>query len=52
MSTYILSKKFINAKTYSKEDITKRVNMFYMFNQLTADEYEELMTLIETVYGE
>lgn len=52
MTTYYLAKKFVNSKTYSKEDITKRINMFYMFNQLSSEEYEELMTLIETVYAE
>lgn len=52
MTTYHLAKKFINSKTYTKTDITKRVNMFYMFNQLSTDEYEELMQLIETQYPE
>lgn len=52
MTTYYLSKRVVNAKVYSKEDITKRVNMFFMFNQLSSEEYEELMDLIETVYAE
>lgn len=52
MTTYDLAKKIILAKTYSKADITKRVNTFYMFDQLTQGEYEELMILIETVYAE
>lgn len=52
MTPYILAKKFINAKTYRKEDITRRVNMFYMFGQLNDDEYQELMELIEVKYGE
>lgn len=52
MTPYDLAKKFILAKTYSKEDITKRVNTFYMFNQLTQDEYEELMQLIDDVYSD
>lgn len=50
MTPYILSKKFIVAKTYSLTDITKRVNTFYMFNQLTQEQYEELMPLIEVTY--
>lgn len=50
MTAYELSKKFINAKTLSKEEITKRVNTFYMFDQLSQGEYEELMTLIEVKY--
>ena len=52
MTTYYLSKKFINAKTYVKDEIAKRVNMFFMFNQLSPDEYEELMALIEENYTE
>jgi len=50
MTPYILSKKFIVAKIYSLSDITKRVNTFYMFNQLSQVEYEELMPLIEVTY--
>lgn len=50
MSVYILCKKFINAKTMSEADITKRVNTFYMFSQLSQEEYEELMELIEVKY--
>lgn len=52
MSTYILCEKFIKAKTYSEQEISKRVNMFYMFDQLTQEEYEDLMQLIEDYYTE
>ena len=52
MTPYILSKKFINAKTLQKEEITKRVNTFYIFGQLSQEEYEELMQLIEVKYAE
>ena len=51
MTAYTLSKKFVMAKTYTKADITKRVNTFYMFNQFDQAEYEELMNLIETTYA-
>lgn len=50
MSVYDLSKKFIIAKTYTKADITKRVNTFYVFDQLNQEDYEELMNLIEGTY--
>lgn len=50
MTPYILSKKFINAKTYTQANITRRINMFFMFDQLTEAEYQELMELIEAVY--
>lgn len=52
MTVYDLSRKFILAKTYNEADITKRVNTFYMFDQLTQGKYEELMGLIDTTYGE
>lgn len=52
MKTYDLARKFINAKTYSKEDITKRINMFFMFNQISEEEYQELMLLINDKYAE
>lgn len=52
MTPYLLSIKFINAKTYSKSDIERRINMFFMFNQLSEAEYQELMTLIAEKYPE
>ena len=42
--------RFINAKTYSKAVITKRVNTFYMVGQLSDDQYTELIALIEDKY--
>lgn len=50
MTPYLLSKKFINAKILQKEEITKRVNTFYMFGQIGQADYEELMQLIEVKY--
>lgn len=52
MTAYYLSKRFINAKTYTKVEIEKRVNMFFMFGQLSETEYTELMELINTQYPE
>lgn len=51
MTPYILSKKFITFKVLTEEEITKRVNTFYMFTQLSQEEYEELMELITTKYA-
>lgn len=50
MTPYLLSKKFIKAKILQKEEITKRVNTFYIFSQIGQAEYEELMQLIEVEY--
>ena len=50
MSPYELSKKFINAKVLSKEEMTKRIDTFYMFGRMSQSEYEELMTLIDVKY--
>ena len=52
MTTYDLCKKFINAKTYSKAEIQKRVDTFYMFNRLTQEQYEELTALVNATYDE
>jgi len=51
MSAYDLAKKFILAKTYTKEVIEKRVNAFYMFGQINDDEYAELQNLIQEKYA-
>lgn len=50
MKAYDLARKFVVAKTYSKADIEKRVNTFYMFAQLTQAEYEDLIQLINQMY--
>lgn len=52
MSAYALCKKFITAKSYSKEVIENRVNTFFMFGQLSPKEYAELMELIKANYPE
>ena len=52
MSAYTLCKKFITAKTYSKNVIENRVNAFFMFGQVSPEEYAELMELIKVNYPE
>lgn len=47
-----LWKKMINAKIYSKEVATQRVNVVFAVGQLTTEEYEELMQLITTKYSD
>lgn len=44
-------KRQIKLGAYNKNDALKRVNMFYMFDQITHDEYEDLMKTIEEVFA-
>lgn len=44
-------KKLINAKTYSKVEMEKRVNTFFAFDQIDEASYTELMNLISNVYA-
>lgn len=50
MNTYDLCKKMILGKTYTKTEIQKRVDTFYMFNRLTQEQYEELIQFVEENY--
>lgn len=50
MSPYEIWKKMINAKVYSKEIVTTRVNVVFAVNQITENEYLELINLIEEKY--
>lgn len=43
-------RKIIIGKSYSKSEIIKRVNTFFAVDQLTEEEYLELMALIEEKY--
>ena len=52
MKPFDLWKKMILAKVYSKEAATVRVNTVFAVNQLTPDEYTELINLIEQTYEE
>lgn len=40
---YSLLKNLINAKRFEKEDMTNKLNIFYTFNQLEVDLYQELL---------
>jgi len=52
MKPYDLWKKMINAKVYSKDAVSTRVNTVFAVGQLTPDEYSELIQLIEEKYPE
>lgn len=43
---YNLLKNLINNDYYEKEDMTNKLNVFYTFGQITLEQYEELIKLI------
>ena len=44
--------RLINRKTYNKEEITDMVTNYKNNGRLTKSEYDEVMELIKSVYGE
>ena len=40
---YNLLKNLITKKHYEKEDMLNKLNVFYTFNQITMEEYKELL---------
>lgn len=46
MSVYNLMMNVIKRGKLSKEELTKKANVFYMAGQLTDEEYMEIMQLI------
>lgn len=49
---YSMLKNLINNNRYEKEDMTNKLNVFYMYDQITREQYEELMTQINTAEKE
>ncbi|MGN9164691.1 hypothetical protein ACTNDY_05315 [Tissierellaceae bacterium HCP3S3_D8] len=45
---YNLLNNLINAKKYEQEDMTNKLNVFFTFNQITVDEYQELLEKVNT----
>lgn len=43
---YNLLKNLITNKKYEKEDMTNKLNVFYTFNQINQEQYEELLQMI------
>ncbi|GAB6150197.1 hypothetical protein [Clostridium novyi] len=43
MNLYKLLKDLIEANYYEKEDMTNKLNVFYTFNQISVEQYAELM---------
>lgn len=52
MTPFQIWKKMIQAKVYSKEVVTMRVNTVFAVNQISPEEYTELINLIEEIYSE
>jgi hypothetical protein len=46
---YKLMKTLINRGKTSKDELTKKANVYYAAGQLTDDQYEELMDLINNL---
>lgn len=45
---YNLLKNLINAGRFEKEDMTNKLNVFYTFNQVTTEQYQELLEKVAT----
>lgn len=43
---YSLTKKLIERKEFERDNMIKKLNVFFIFGQLTENEYEELLNLI------
>ena len=49
---YKSMKTLITIRYYkTAEDAQKKLDVFFMVNRMTSDEYQELTALVNTVYG-
>lgn len=46
MTLYDLLKNLINHNRFEKEDMTNKLNVFFAFNQITLEQYQELMAIV------
>ena len=46
MTLYDLLKNLINHGRFEKEDMTNKLNVFFAFNQITLEQYQELMAIV------
>ncbi|MCD3234264.1 hypothetical protein G8V06_09175 [Clostridium botulinum D/C] len=46
MSFYKILENLINNGRFEKEDMTKKLNVFYAYNQITLEEYTTLMNKV------
>ena len=49
MKIYELLKRMISTENYEKEDMISKLNVFYAVNQLTKEQYLELMGLVNPI---
>lgn len=48
--TYIVCKKVIENRTYgTKEDFQAKLDVFLLGNRISTDEYNELISLLESI---
>ncbi|WMJ81002.1 hypothetical protein RBU49_01745 [Clostridium sp. MB40-C1] len=52
MKLYDILKNLIEHGRFEKEDMTKKLNVFYTFNQITTEEYTELMQKVNPTLPE
>lgn len=43
---YSIAKNLIERKEFKKDDMIKKLNVFFMFEQLSDEEYKKLLDLI------
>lgn len=39
-------KRLIERDSFDREDLSKKIDMFYLFNRITEEEYKNLMNLL------
>lgn len=44
---YNLLNNLITANRFTKEDMVNKLNVFFTFNQLTQEQYQELLTKVD-----
>lgn len=50
---YEILENLINNKYYaSREEVEKKLSVFYAYNVITEEEYKKLMDLVEEKYGD
>jgi hypothetical protein len=49
---YSLLSNLINNNKYEKVDMTNKLNVFYTFNQITTEQYQELLGKVNPVVTE
>ena len=48
---FMILKRMINSEKYTKEYLEERMNVLYLVNRLTSEEYESLVQLLDEKYN-